>query len=213
MRNSSMIAALLLTLVTACGGGGDASSDDTPTPPAENDIVSGSGTPARTPTLGIEIRQASRAVVAPAAGKDKANGRSVVELRMKAGGFQMRLPRQKEGVAVQITAWTDRSIFDVTDGAPVKTHPSFGDATGVADGEGGSGTLFLNAQGNNYLVGEQLFAHSDTTDEVTFFQTQDGAKVTHLAEQHGDVYLAVFIDKNKNGIFDAGEVEYLVLHY
>lgn len=214
--NASHRLVLLLGLslsALACEGA-DRNADDTAAPASENEVVSGSGKatdPARTPKLGIEVHQSGRVTATQSHRKE--NGRDAVEVRVNPGGLQLRFPRQKEGVAVQIAAWTDASIFDIEEGAPVKTHRSFGEAKGIADGLGGTGTLYLDARANNYLPAERLMAHSNALDEITFFQTMQNGAALPLANRGGDLFLVVFADKNQNGRFDAGESEYIVLRF
>ncbi len=211
MRFISLIAVGLSLGVFACGENGEA--DDATSPASESEVVAGDSDSkdaktSKTPTLGIEVRQGDKSASVTRATEGKVN---VAKVAMKAGSFVLRFPKQKDGVAIQITAWTDASIFDAVIGESSQTHQSFGDATGIAGS--GDGTLYLDDRGNNYLVGDRLVSDSDKTNRVSFAKTfLDGAS-TPLTEQKGDLFLAVYIDKNQDRRFDAGEVEYLVLSY
>lgn len=118
---------------------------------------------------------------------------------------------------MQVCVGTDDSVFSVENGASVSTSPYFGPGTGVADYEYGSGTLYLNDEGhNNHFVGTRIAAQSATEGKVYVAQTWLQQKTTPLAERKGDLYLTVFIDKNKDGKFEVtgpAEYEFVVLHF
>jgi hypothetical protein len=216
----SVVSVLVLSCaVAACSEKTD--EEEPATPASESEVVSGGSdvrdprivepdaNGSRTPTLGIEVRQGDRQVTIARAAEGSVD---VAKIAMKAGSFKLRFPKQKDGVAIQITAWSDSSIFRVPQGASSKTHASFGEGTGIADSPG-SGTLYLNDRGNNYLIDDRLVAISDTVDEIAYVQTFANGAATPLTAQKRDLFLAVFIDKNQNDKFDAGELEYLVLTF
>jgi len=185
-----------------------------PTPrtstPAANGGASGL---LRTPRLGLEFWQNGAQdgmEFGTRAGKD------VVTATMRAAPFELRFPKQPKDVAIQVCAWTDDSIFSVEDGAAVSTSPYFRPGTGVADYEYGSGTLFLNDEGHNHFVDTRIAAQSASEDKVYVAQTWLQQKATPLTQRKGDVYLTVFIDKNKDGTFELtgpAEYEFVVLHF
>lgn len=96
-------------LVVGCGGG-DASDEDGASPaPSESEVVKGKSDP-KSPTLGIELRQADRGVASsPRSGRRGVVGETeVAKIAMKPGPFALRFPKEKDGVAIQITACSTR---------------------------------------------------------------------------------------------------------
>jgi predicted Ser/Thr protein kinase len=167
----------------------------------------------RTPRLGLEFWQ-NGAQDGMEFGTRGAN--EVVTATMRAAPFELRFPKQPAGVPVQVCAWTDDSVFSVENGASASTSPYFGPGTGIADYEYGSGTLYLNDEGHNHFVDTRIAAQSATEDKVYVAQTWFQQKTTPLAERKGDLYLTVFIDKNKDGKFEVtnpAEYEFVVLHF
>lgn len=192
------------------GGGGASGHTSSPAPktPAAN-----LGGVARSPRLGLEFWQ-NGAQDAMTFGRHGAN--DAVTVAMKPGPFELRFPKQPKDVAVQVCAWVDDGIFSVQEGAPVSTSPYFRPGTGMADYEYGSGTLYLNDRGHNYLVDTRIAAQSSTQDKVYVAQTWRDQRATPLQQQRGDLYLTVFTDKNKDGKFaltGPAEYEFVILHF
>ncbi|MEV0196542.1 protein kinase [Nonomuraea sp. NPDC050691] len=108
------------------------------------------------------------------------------------------------------------NVLLAADGGKVADHPCFRPGTGIADYEYGSGRLYLNNEGHNYLVGTRVSHQSGTQDKVfvsRFFRDQVD---TAVADQRRDVYLTVFRDLDGDGTFKRageGEYEYLILHF
>jgi hypothetical protein len=135
---------------------------------------------------------------------------------MKRRPFELRFPTLPKDTAAQVCAWTDDSVFSVDDGGKVADHPCFRPGTGIADYEHGSGTLYLNNRGHNYLIGDRV-GHSSASQDSVLFSTvfKDGAS-TLLADQKKDLYLTVFIDLDGDGTFKRaapGEYEYVILNF
>ncbi|MEU8148305.1 protein kinase [Nonomuraea sp. NPDC048901] len=167
---------------------------------------------ARSPRLGLEFWQNN--VASPMAISDL--DRPVTTVTMKRRPFELRFPALPKDTAAQVCAWTDDSVFSVDDGGKVADHPCFRPGTGIADYEHGSGTLYLNNRGHNYLIGDRV-GHSSASQDSVLFSTvfKDGAS-TLLAAQQKDLYLTVFIDLNGDGTFkraSPGEYEYVILHF
>ncbi|WP_344394808.1 serine/threonine-protein kinase [Actinomadura alba] len=188
--------------------GGDAT---TPTTAANT------GQMARSPRLGLEFWQSG--VLAPMSfaktGED-AGGKDVVRVAMRPGPFEFRFPKQPKGLPVQVSAWIDDSIFTIGDGGAVSDNPHFRPGTGIADFEFGSGTLYLNDQGHNYLINERIASHSAALDKVYFGQTWRDRQAAPLQQRKDDIFLTVFIDKDKDRRFSLtrpSEYEYVVLDF
>ncbi|MFG1964640.1 serine/threonine protein kinase [Nonomuraea sp. NPDC049028] len=167
---------------------------------------------ARSPRLGLEFWQDN--VASPMAISDL--DRPVTTVTMKRRPFELRFPTLPKDTAAQVCAWTDDSVFSVDDGGKVADHPCFRPGTGIADYEHGSGTLYLNNRGHNYLIGDRV-GHSSASQDSVLFSTvfKDGAS-TLLAAQQKDLYLTVFIDLNGDGTFkraSPGEYEYVILRF
>ncbi|WP_329238453.1 serine/threonine protein kinase [Actinoallomurus sp. NBC_01490] len=167
----------------------------------------------RTPRLGLEFWQGG----APDAMSFAHRGdKDVVTVKMKKAPFELRFPKQAEDVAVEVCAWTDDSVFNLRNGASVAENPCFRPGTGLADYEYGSGTLFLNNESHNEFVGTRITHQSADQDKVYLAQTWRDRRRTPLRQRRGDVYLTIFIDKNKDGtaqLTSPAEYEFVVLHF
>lgn len=172
---------------------------------------------ARSPRLGLEFWQDVK-------GKDKAASpmsltdldRPITTVTLKRQPFELRFPTLPKDTAAQVCAWTDDSVFSIDDGGKVADHPCFKPGTGIADYEHGSGTLYLNDHGHNYLIGDRV-GHSSGSQDTVLFSTvfKDGTS-TLLAAQQKDLYLTVFIDLDGDGTFKRaapGEYEYVILKF
>ncbi|MFI6299887.1 serine/threonine-protein kinase [Nonomuraea sp. NPDC050790] len=188
-------------------------TSSSPSPSAGQDTAAPVGDVTRSPRLGMEIWQDGK----PAALSLDDLDSPVTSARLKVAPFELRFPKLPEGRALQICAWTGKSVFSIKDGAKVDSHPCFRPGTGVADYEYGSGTLYLNDNdGHNHLVGNRVAAQSATQDKVFVAKVfRDGAD-TPLADFTGTLYLAAFIDLNGDKAFKRageGEYDYLALTF
>ncbi|MFI6902266.1 serine/threonine-protein kinase [Nonomuraea sp. NPDC050394] len=177
-----------------------------PSPRTSQDTGTPVGDVTRSPRLGLEVWQDDKPVALSLDDLDS----PVTVAQLRAAPFELRFPKLAEGRALQVCAWTDKSVFSIEDGAKVDSHPCFRPGTGVADYEYGSGTLYLNNNdGHNYLAGNRVAAQSATQDKVFVSKVfRDGAD-TPLAGFGGTLYLAAFIDLNGDKAFKrAGEGEY-----
>jgi hypothetical protein len=189
----------------------------TPTPTGGRSVTSHTaaveGGVTRTPRLGLEFWQGGRQ---DAMTFDDQGTQDVVNVTMQKTPFEFRFPKQPKDVAVQVCAWTDSTIFTLTDGGDANTSPSFKTGTGIADYEYGSGTLYLNNEGNNYLIDTRIAHQSADQDKVYFAQVFQNHVGKPLQQWTGTIYLAVWIDKNKNRQFNLtgpAEYEFVVLHF
>jgi hypothetical protein len=195
----------------------DRPATPTPTPSPGGSAASGSPSPvenqiARSPRLGIEVWQGGAASTMAFTDEDK----EISTVSMKAEPFELRLPKLPKDTAAQICAWTDDSVFRIERDTKVEDHTCYSPGTGIADYEHGSGTLYLNEEAHNYLVGDRLAEHSDTTDKVLFSTIQKGDATTPAGEWKGDLHLSIFIDRDGDKRFDLtgpAEYEYLVLDF
>jgi hypothetical protein len=193
--------------------------DGTPTPTptgsrsGTSPTAAAGGGIARTPRLGLEFWQNNKQ--APMTFAEQGT-RDVVNVTLQKAPFEFRFPKQAANIAVQVCAWTDSSIFTLTDGGDANGSPSFKPGTGIADYEYGSGTLYLNNEGNNYLIDTRIAHQSADQDKVYFAQVFQDRVQKPLQQWTGDIYLAVWIDKNKNHLFNLtgpAEYEFVVLHF
>jgi len=140
----------------------------------------------------------------------------VVTVTMKTAPFELRFPKQAKDVAVEVCAWVDDSVFHIEDGASLSTDPRFAPGTGLADYEYGSGTLYLDNEGHNHFVDTRIASQSATQDKVYIAQTWRAQQSSPLQRQRGDLYLTVYIDKNKDGkatLTGPAEYEFVILHF
>ena len=124
--------------------------------------------------------------------------------------------------AILVAALMDQSVFDkVTVGAPKESLANFGPATGLAGMTTGYEALFINDYGHHYLYykdeqshrlkiikeeGENLKFDFDITK---FFIYDDFYAIEK--SPISTIYLVIFIDRNSDGIMDAGELTKLTL--
>ncbi|MGD9530808.1 hypothetical protein [Pseudonocardia sp.] len=156
----------------------------------------------RTPRLGLEFWQGD--TQAPMFVEDL--GTPVVRVALRSEPFEIRFPRLPSGVALQVCAWTDRSILVLDDGVRHEDVPFLRPGTGFADHEFGSGTLFVDPEGQNYLIDTRVRHRTD--DQDSFFVSRlDGAGSLGST----DVYLAVTVDRNRDDVVDSDEYEYVQL--
>jgi predicted Ser/Thr protein kinase len=166
---------------------------------------------ARTPRLGLEFWQDGAA--RPLSFTD-AGDRAVTTVALGRRPFELHFPTLPKDTALQVCAWTDDSVFSLKGGLKVADLPCFRPGTGLADYEYGSGTLFLNDQGHNHLVGTRVVKHDDARDKVLFSTVFQDGESTPITERRADIYLALFIDLNGDGtVGQTGEYEYAVLTF
>jgi hypothetical protein len=173
----------------------------------------------RTPRLGLQFWQSDARDIMQF---DENAEPAIVTVLMKRGPFEIRFPKLKRDQALQLCAWKDASIFNITDGKPVKKIVFFIPGTGMADYEFGLGMLMLHNKAHNYLIGNRVEALSSSTDRVYFSQTGDVAaswatggsvRKVPLTQQTDDIYLTAYVDKDKDKLVDYGEYEFVILHF
>lgn len=185
-------------LVAACSASGDSAESATSTSEEASAELHGS------PVLGLELWQGGE--LSPMS-LQQAGGRDVVLTDLEAAPFEIRLPRRKSDVAVQLCAWTDPSIFTLEPGRQEADVPYFMPGTGYVDERSGRMTLFVGKDGHNHLAQERVANRSAEQEEILF-----GAIVSTEGNEDfftGDVFVVAFVDVNENAVVDAGEYEYL----
>jgi hypothetical protein len=142
------------------------------------------------------------------------------EVRLAPRPFRILFPKGKAGVAYQLCAWTDKSVFrqlrrrsvpgDPNAGAE---HPCFLPGTGMADTEAGSGMLMLDKGGNNYLIDLRL--GPDPEHPAVYYSslwTRAGGQVP-IAAARAPIYLVAFHDQDGDGYLANSEYDFLVLRF
>ncbi|GAA3184548.1 serine/threonine-protein kinase [Nonomuraea roseoviolacea] len=207
---AALVAGAVL-LTTNLGRGPGPTPTPTPTPSAPV-TPAAAGQLSRTPRLGLEVWQDGAASPLSLSDLDK----PVTTVAMKRSPFELRFPTLKKDEALQVCAWTDDSVFSISDGGKVADHPCFRPGTGIADYEYGSGRLYLDNEGHNYLIGTRVSHQSGTQDKVYVSRFFRDKVDTAVADQRQDVYLTVFRDLDGDGTFKRageGEYEYVILHF
>jgi serine/threonine protein kinase len=163
----------------------------------------------RTGRLGIEVWQDGKAV--PLFVKNQGN-EPVTVATLKSAPFELRFPTVAQDKALQICAWTDDSVFDISSGSSTTTNQCFAPGTGMADYEYGSGTLYLNNHGHNHLVGGRVVHQDQSQDKFYVSQIFRNKVKTPMAEFTGTLYLVAFIDSKGDNTFGPNEYDYLILN-
>lgn len=186
-------------LVAACSA-----NDDSRSPSGTTTSEEAPAELRASPVLGLQLWQGGE--LSPM-NLQQAGGRDVVLTDLEAAPFEVRLPKRKSDVAVQLCAWTDASLFTLEPGMKEVDIPYFMPGTGYADERSGRMTLFVGKDGHNHLVQERVASHSGEQEQILF-----GAIVSTEGNEEfftGDVFVVAFIDVNENETVDAGEFEYL----
>ncbi|MCP2322112.1 hypothetical protein HDA40_000619 [Hamadaea flava] len=173
------------------------SPSPSPTPPSEV---------ARTPRLGLEFWQGQQ--LSPMR-VDRGTVETVY-VTMRDEPFFLRFPRPPKDLAVQICAFTDPTIFNLRDGLAVADTEQFAPGMGMADSDYSSGRLNLVDVRNNYFVDTRIQPYSTDLGQI-YISTIAARREAPGAT--GDVYLTVFVDRDRDKVVDFGEYEYLVLDY
>ena len=192
-------------------------NDSSPPPSPSPSASSGNRAdgPSRSPRLGLEFWQ-NGAAIPMAINETSAGTNATVTVTMKPAPFQLRFPKKPGEQSLKICAWSDSTIFTQRAGKPSKSDPCFGEGHGMADYEFGSGSLILNNEGFNYLIGTRFQTLSADTNKVDYAQTYRDQTATPLQSQRADLYLAVYMPQAKDGTFHLtgpAELEYVVLRF
>lgn len=131
------------------------------------------------------------------------SGRDEVETQIGTGEFEVRFPKRKSDVALRMISWTDRTIFALKPGMKFMDIQFLRPGTGMADRRSGRMTLYLDADAENYYVGERVQKHSDDQEKVLFERAEERAdlKVESL-------FVTAVVDFNENETVDPGEYEF-----
>ena len=159
----------------------------------------------RTPELGLEFWQRDEKNPMFTTQSDK----RITRVLLKRAPFEIRCPHFE--AAVQISAWSDASIFDAIFAAKkLQDIPYFTPGTGMADTVFGSPTLDLTNIGHHHFVPERRRVISNQQDSIFLSSlTKDGNKLTDWPR----VYLVVFVNLNQADEVDSHEYECLVLDF
>jgi len=142
-----------------------------------------------------------------------------VRVSLKREPFEIRIPKHKR--AVQICAWTDDSIFQLTEGLsnarPRSEVQFYRPGTGLADSEYYSAILKLSNDAHMYLTGNRLASASPEFDRAYFATvwsaTDDSDAPKPMKQQTEDLFLTVYVDLDDDEYIDRGEFEYVVLDF
>jgi hypothetical protein len=166
---------------------------------------SGDGLPPHTPVLGFQVWQVDKA--------DKvssSDGHATVKLN--PGPFALRFPVVAIDNGPRICAWTDKSIFTLQAGQTMDQVTCLKAGSVLPTPGVGASDLLLARDGHNNIVGDRLVAVDGGYDQVAFTSLTRNGEDSPLGWST-DVYLAVFLDKNKNNTIDKGEYEFIVLDF
>ena len=169
---------------------------------------------AHTPWLAIRLVQDGKP--APLIRRDL----RTTEARLAPRPFRILFPKRNSGVAYQLCAWTDKSVFrDLRARSTAQEpnagaeHPCFLPGTGMADTEAGSGMLMLDNGGNNYLIDLRL--GPDPEHPSAYYSslwTRAGGEVP-IRQAEGRIYLIAFHDSDGDGYLGNSEYDFLVLRF
>ena len=168
---------------------------------------------AQTPWLGLRFEQEGQQV------RLIMQGLYRTEVRLRPGPFRILLPSHGRDDVYQLAASTDDSIIveapvdvDLDDPANEERAVYFGPGTGIADTEAGSGTLYLNRRGHNYLRGLRL--GPDPANHVVFYSSvfEDG-EMAPMTAMNGRLFLVAFRDADGDHVMENGEYEFLILDF
>jgi hypothetical protein len=166
---------------------------------------SSDSSPPHTPVLGLQVWQVQKADAV-----STADGHSTVKLA--PGPFQLRFPVVPIDNGPRICAWTDKSIFTFQAGQTMDQVTCLKPGSVLPTPSVGASDLLLATDGHNNLVGDRLVAVEGGYDQVGFTSLTRNGQDAPLGWTT-DVYLAVYIDKNKNNAIDKGEYEFVVLDF
>jgi hypothetical protein len=162
-----------------------------------------------TPRLGLQIWQDG--VQSKMFVDDLLEGsQPVVRIPLDARPFEIVFPQRQDEVDMAVAAWDDETIFDLVPGTSTDETP-FGLGRGIADYEFGGATLYLNTEGSLWLSGERVVPLTETRSAARFSSTWSGGTSTPILQRRGPLYLVCFRDRDRDGIVDVGEYEYLRL--
>jgi hypothetical protein len=161
----------------------------------------------RTQWLGIQVLQGGRL-----AAMGMADDRTV-KVDLNAAPIELRFPKHGTKDVYQLCAWTNKSIFlAIRPGRTVDDIDYFIPGTGIADTPYTSGTLFVENEAHNYLIGTRLGSNPDYYS-VLYSRVSVSGQEHRLADYHETIYVVAFCDLNKNHTVDGNEYEFLILKF
>lgn len=184
--------AALLFLTTACQSAEQPATDAPTTPAASQAFPSELD---KSPNLGIEFWENG--------GRSPMRVRDGVVETQVGGEFELHFPKRGDDSSLMIGAWTDRTIFVLDPGRQVDEVPYFVPGTGGADERSGRMTMFLDTGSHSHLAGQRVQPHGADQEKVLFKAIEAPANLNADA-----VYAAMFLDRDDDGVIDAGEFDY-----
>lgn len=138
-------------------------------------------------------------------------GRSTVTLSQSP--FRLRFPVVPIDNGPRVCAWTDDSIFTFKAGTGIDQYPCLKPGSALPTPAIGATDLVLSKDGHNNLVGDRLVEVDDGYDQVSFASIQSSPTDDTPVGWSTTIYLAIFLDKNKNDIVDKGEYDFVILTF
>jgi len=166
----------------------------------------GDNSPPHTTNLHIEFWQVQTADKVASGG-----GHSTVTLTQAP--FRMRFPVVPIDNGPRICAWTDDSIFTLKAGTSMDQYPCLKPGSALPTPSVGATDLILAQDGHNNLVGDRLVEVDGGYDQVSIASIIRGGADDEPVGWTTDIYLAIFLDKNKNNIIDKGEYDFVLLNF
>ncbi len=140
----------------------------------------------------------------------------VVETKLDAAPFEIRVSPVAKDFPVRITAWTDDSIFtDVSVGREISAVPFFQPGTGMATPAGVVKEIYLEKEAHNYFHEGRLSSYSDNVATVSVESIYNVAtgKGWEMVGHKGPIYMVVFVNGDGDKVVGEGEFVKLVLEF
>jgi hypothetical protein len=165
----------------------------------------------RTPRLGLQFWQDGQEAAMSFLNLNV----QIIQVSLTRAPFEMWFPAVNPGTAVQVCAWTDDSIFSLQADSDVTKSGFFSPGTGIADDPYGSGTLFLNNEGNNYLIGTRIEPAPNGMGKffISTIWPKGQTQGIPISQSVGELDLTIFIDHNGNGRAEIDDYEYVLLSF
>ncbi len=161
----------------------------------------------RSPWLGVEVWQANQQCSL------SLSDERTMHLRLQPEPFELRFPKVVEDPAIQISAWTDASLFaQIGIGVSVADIPFLLPGTGMADSTFGFGELMLAQDAHNYCQGTRLLKMNDQL-AIRFSSIGLNGQRYPFSKQRDSLYLVIYIDLNGNTLVDNDEYEFYTLDF
>lgn len=172
---------------------------------SETDLV-------RTPSLGLEFWQDGTR--RPMSQVKHTDGYEFINVEMRREAFEVRFPKLGDGdTPIMIVAWFDASVFTPEPYQKVD-GTAFCYGCGMATQAYGDATLTLSSDAHNAFGSSRPPRHLKKQDALYFSAiSSPGSGRSPLSGQEFDIYTVFFFDRDVDGVFDVGEVEFVVLDF